>query len=161
MHEENNENGDRQVKLMEANIGFISFPKLFEIVSEKSITGEIEIKWNNESERLRESIADGRIPPVTSDSGIGRFFISDGMLVHHAEITSKQSADEDVFKILIQLVFGIGCGVLPGTPMSVYETVSDVEKLFGKKKYNLIGLIKYLRELELNTNYPDFAPAYV
>ncbi|HLM59638.1 MAG TPA: hypothetical protein VK308_02430 [Pyrinomonadaceae bacterium] len=95
------------------------------------VSGCVKIDWNASDGRLEGWVEKEILPPTVLQFSEGFLTLQDGEIVG-AKIGDGSSDLDQSLNVLMQMCYGIGCGVLPSTILTLCESEIKRTDIVGK-----------------------------
>lgn len=107
------------------------------------LTGSIKIDWNSSDARLIKWVKSEILPAQVLEFSTGYLLLEDGSIVG-AKIGAGSRADlEQSLNTLMQMCYGIGCGILPSTTLTLSASeVSSRDRVGKLSDFDMMGRLR-------------------
>jgi len=142
-------------EVLQTKATFMCLAGVLSAAKSNELTGCVRVNWNNSDARLKEWVENEILSDEVLKNSTGYITLKDGAIVG-AKMGETVRADLDKsLNLLIQLCYGIGCGVLPSTVLSLEE--SELSETDVIRKFSELDLMQRIADIEGSIKQPEFA----
>lgn len=139
-------------ELLRTQAHFLPLANLLQCVESRDFTGRIYVTWDNADLNLTERVKEGVLSAKVGAASTGCLNVKNGFLAG-AKIGEETSAVDlnESLDALIQLSYGIGCGVCKTMTFQVVEEHLGPDDVCGR----FSEMDMFLRIMEIESRVPD------